>query len=186
MKKTIIVLLIIAFIPLTLNAYTSADTSKGIIKSLQTNPDNWFHDAYKLYYFKDLSVPAHIDKYQWDTRADCVIWVANGSPSVKVEHPTRVIFTKEQKDQIWDIYQKWANGHFAELFEIDNPTPVIIDTSEFVSLVTDEKGRKPRSLLPEFGKNFLWAAGSITVLGMIGLIISLFLKRRKENEDEQL
>jgi len=197
MKRTIIILLIIALIPITLNAYTSEDTANSVVNSLKTEPEKWRHDAYKLYYFKDPAKFDEISESIWDSNANCVIWIANGPSGIEIQAPQRVkILDKEVRQFIWDTYQMWTNEHFAKVFDNvqkevfehpdDKKNPVIStleepesDESEFINLTPDEKGRPPKGL-PVW---FLVSGGCITVLGVIGMVIPIFLKRRKENKN---
>lgn len=199
MKRLIVLLCILFLFPLSLNAanvYTSKDTAKNVVKSLKTEPDNWFHDAYKLYYFKDKERSKIVPKNQWDTQADCVIWIANGAFAIKIEHPKRVIFDEKTQNIIWDIYEKWANGHFSTTFghldetfgHVNEPKMMKEDemaketnsNKSFIPLTTEMKKKsEANDFYSSIPKWFLKVAAIFSAITILALIGSVFMKRRK-------
>lgn len=100
-------------IPFTVDAYTPSETATEVITSLQTEPDHWFNDQYRMYYFKDKAVKASTPKSSWEQVADCTIWIANGAFGIEIQSPMRVKFHEKTREKIWKIYQKWTGGHFS-------------------------------------------------------------------------
>ena len=110
MKYLIFVFMLI--IPFTVDAYTPSETATQVITSLQTEPDHWFHDQYRLYYFRDRTVKAKTPKSSWEQVADCTIWIANGDFGIEIQSPKRVKFHIKTREKIWKIYQDWTGQHF--------------------------------------------------------------------------
>lgn len=127
MKWLIVAFLII--IPLSIDAYTVDDIVQAVIQSLKEEPDHWFHDEYRLYYFKDKEKGLNTDPSNHDSEADCVIWVANEAYGINITSPKKVVIeNKKDKQFIWDTYQKWAVGHFAEkVFNMKKPPEQLKD-----------------------------------------------------------
>lgn len=190
MKKAIITLIIIAFLPITLNAYTAENTAKSIIKSLKTEPENWRHDQYKLYYFKNPEMFELTKQSRWQNKADCVVWIANGDYGVEIQAPKRVKLPRKVQKFIWDTYQLWANEYFAKVFEdvkeieaVKKPEPVKSAELEFTSLLSESKvEREPDdffSQMPNWTKGVTIAFFIILTLWIL-LGISRILKRKKD------
>jgi len=110
MKYLVFVFMLI--IPFTVDAYTPSETARQVISSLKTEPNHWFNDQYRMYYFKDRTVKAKTPKSSWEQVADCTIWIANGAFGIEIQSPMRVKFNIQTRETIWKIYQNWANGHF--------------------------------------------------------------------------
>jgi hypothetical protein len=125
MKRFILIALMIFIIPTYLPAYTHTDTAKSVVKSLDNEPEKWRHDQYKLYYFKHPTMFELTKKSYWESKADCVIWIANGFYGVEIQSPKRVKFDRKTQKYIWNKYQLWANAHFAKVFEDDEPNNTV-------------------------------------------------------------
>lgn len=179
--------------PLSANAYTSIDTANSIVKSLKTEPKNWRHDQFRLYYFKDARKFETISSARWNDEADCIIWIANEAYGVEISSPKKVVLPKEVREFIWNIYQKWANNYFAKVFEDDIK---IKETSEktksvepeFVSLTEDKikvekRGSDFFSNIPEWGINFAIVFAIIYMLILVYFtLINVFRNRKIKDE----
>jgi len=127
-----IVFAVLILIPITASAtttYTSTDVAQAVIKSIKEEPDHWFRDAFKIYYFKDKEKGLATSENQWEYEADCVIWIANGPFGIEIKNPQRVKIERDEDRQfIWDTYQKWATGFFMEtVFHMKKPPPQLKD-----------------------------------------------------------
>lgn len=195
MKKIIIIFLFIFLGPCALNAYTAFDTAKSVIKSLKTQPENWRHDQHRLYYFKDVRKFETIAPSRWDDESDCVIWIANGDYAIEIQSPQRVKFQNETQIVIWDIYQKWANGYFAEVFDdLETSPEVMAEPSEeikeekFIDLVTDniKVEKRPNDFFSNISKStriFLTVIAITSVVGVFSFIIFNLYRTRKTKDE---
>jgi len=127
-----IIILALILIPITASAtttYTSTDVAQAVIKSLKEQPDHWFRDAWRIYYFKDKERGLATPENQWEYEADCVIWIANGPFGIEIKNPQRVKIEREEDRQfIWETYQKWATGFFMEtVFHMKKPPSQLKD-----------------------------------------------------------
>ena len=148
-----IFIILILIIPWTVGAYTNEETTKAVINSLETEPDHWKHDAYKLYYFKgdNIKNATEANKLVWDSKSDCTIWVANGANYIEVKSPSKVIFAKKQRIKIWKMYQRWANKSVGDKFAIvpKSKTPENIESkpeqtiNKSPELLSNVGGEKP-------------------------------------------
>jgi hypothetical protein len=196
-KKLIIILFIVFIFPLSINSYTATDTADSIVKSLKTEPHKWVYDQYKLYYFKDPKVIKSTVQHQWDDVADCVIWIANQEYGIEVKAPAKVVLPKESRAFIWETYQKWANGHFAKVFENPFESEIVEEhtekiksnepesnESEFVSLTTDKikVEKKPNdffSLIPKWVRTLMIGIVIVTAIGSLSFGLFNFFRNRK-------
>jgi len=165
-------------------SYSSQTVADKIIQSLKTEPNNWTYDAYKLYYFKNVDKAEKIPARLRAIEADLVIWIANGSYGIQVEKPVRVIFTKDQKQEIWKIYQMWASKFastkiFNQLPERSSPKEITKneeETTEIQYSVT--KGNNKKTLT-----NIIYIM--IMICSLFSLCLLILLYRKKESSRQR-
>jgi hypothetical protein len=186
MKRLIITLLIITFMPVTLNAYTSEDTARSVVNSLKTEPEKWRHDQHRLYYFKDATKFETTAQNSWNNKADCVIWIANEAYGIEIQSPKKVQLPKKVREFIWDTYQLWANDHFAKVFEeikapevVKKLEPIKSDEPEFTSLLTKSKvEREPDDFFSQIPNGVIGVVIAFFIVWIL-LGISIIIKRKK-------
>ena len=184
-----IFIILILIIPWTVGAYTNEETTKAVINSLETEPEQWRHDAYRIYYFKgdNIKKATEENKSYWDTYSDCHIWIANGPGSIEIKKPSRVEFTEKQQIKIWKMYQRWANKAVADKFEIfiksktlenikSKPEQTINKSPKLLSNVGEEKATPVEELSNV--KTFTYSMLIIAIIFILAMVILGISKKR--------